>query len=175
MFCRYWGGIDIFSGILHKSQAFNCNNKGQTFTGYAAATGKSSPMRSKQVARRGDWHHWCLIYNFSKTKKNSFQTSSLSTKWFYITLPSCHCYEDSAQTFPLLHVLCREVSSSMWWVLENYHLEHALLLLLCTGPLTGTWPTIKWWGFYPSPGLPFCLARLSLFVGRNNKQSSASE
>lgn len=44
----------MFSGTLHKSQGLNCNNKGQTSTGCAAATGKSSPVRSKQVARRDD-------------------------------------------------------------------------------------------------------------------------
>lgn len=111
-----------------------------------------------------------FIYNFNKNKRNSFQSSSLSIKWFYITLPSCHCYQDSAQTFPLLRVLCREVSSAMWLVLENYHPEHALLLL-CTGPLTGTLACNKMMGFLPHmpcPRLPFCLARLSLFVDRNN-------
>jgi len=72
-------------------------------------------------------------------------------------------------------VLCREVSPAMWWVLENYHPEHAPLLLLCTGPLTGTLACNKMMGFLPSLSLLFCLARLLLFIGRNNKHLSASE
>lgn len=112
-----------------------------------------------------------LFITSAKNKRNTFHVSSLSTKWFHITLPSCCCNQNCAQTFPLLHVLCREVSSAVCWVLENYHPScssaqaHSL----------GLWTSIKLWGFYPihnPPRLSFCLARLSLFLGRNNRPIS---
>lgn len=90
-----------------------------------------------------------LFITSTKNKRNTFHVSSLSTKWFHITLPSCCCNQNCAQTFPLLHVLCREVSSAVCWVLENYHPScssaqaHSL----------GLWTAIKLWGFYPTHNL----------------------
>lgn len=114
-----------------------------------------------------------LFITSTKNKRNTFHVSSLSTKWFHITLASCCCYQNCAQTFPPLCVLCRETSSAKHWVLGKYHLKHALLLLLCTVPHSlGLYRAVKLWGLYPThnpPGLSFCLARFSLFLDRNKK------
>lgn len=90
-----------------------------------------------------------FIYNFNKKQKKHLPCVLIEHKVishhtvFLLLLP------DRAQTFPLLHVLSREVFSAAPWVLENSHLEHVALLFLCTGPLTGTSESNKIMGSLP--------------------------